>query len=130
MKNNAPNLLSLSRMVATVLVFTLALVNQPWSFLAATVLFFIASVTDFFDGYLARRLHVVSPLGRVSAATHHGSSPAAVSATKTAALKAMSVKGSSTTPTCVSQRSARARIPSRMSVNALAPNSHTTTDQR
>ncbi len=63
MKNNAPNLLSLSRMVATVLVFTLALVNQPWSFLAATVLFFIASVTDFFDGYLARRLHVVSPLG-------------------------------------------------------------------
>ncbi len=63
MKKNLPNLLSLSRLAATVLVFVLVLINQSWSFLAATVLFVVASVTDFFDGYLARRYHVESPLG-------------------------------------------------------------------
>ena len=59
----APNLLSFSRIAATVLVFVLVLVNQPWAFLTSTVVFFLASITDFFDGYLARRYHVVSPLG-------------------------------------------------------------------
>lgn len=63
MKKNLPNVLSLSRLVATVLVFVLVLLDQSWSFLAATGLFFLASVTDFFDGYLARRFQVVSSLG-------------------------------------------------------------------
>src|SRR5438128_3539763 len=63
MKNNLPNLLSLSRLVATILVVTLVLLNQPWSFLVATALFLLASITDFFDGYLARRFKVASPLG-------------------------------------------------------------------
>lgn len=61
--NNVPNLLSFSRILATILVFILALVNQPWSYLVATVIFFFASVTDLLDGYLARRYHLVSPLG-------------------------------------------------------------------
>jgi CDP-diacylglycerol--glycerol-3-phosphate 3-phosphatidyltransferase len=60
---NAPNLLSFSRIVATVLVFVLVIVNQPWAFLTAAVVFFLASITDFFDGYLARRYHIVSLLG-------------------------------------------------------------------
>ena len=59
----APNLLSFSRIVATILVFVLVIVNQPWAFLTAAVVFFLASITDFFDGYLARRYHVVSELG-------------------------------------------------------------------
>jgi CDP-diacylglycerol--glycerol-3-phosphate 3-phosphatidyltransferase len=63
MKKSLPNLLSLSRLVATVLVVAFVLINQPWSFLVATVLFLLASVTDFFDGYLARRFHVASSLG-------------------------------------------------------------------
>ncbi len=63
MKKNLPNLLSLSRLVATALVVAFVLINQPWSFLIATVLFLLASVTDFFDGYLARRFHVGSSLG-------------------------------------------------------------------
>jgi CDP-diacylglycerol--glycerol-3-phosphate 3-phosphatidyltransferase len=58
-----PNILSASRLVATVLVFILVLINQPWAFLVATLLFVLASITDFFDGYLARRLKVVSSLG-------------------------------------------------------------------
>jgi CDP-diacylglycerol--glycerol-3-phosphate 3-phosphatidyltransferase len=60
---NMPNLLSFSRILATILVFVLAIVNQPWSFLIATVIFVLASVTDLLDGYLARRYHLVSPLG-------------------------------------------------------------------
>ena len=61
--SNLTNLLSASRLFATVLVFVLVLVNQPWAFLTATVLFLLASLTDFFDGYLARRLKVVSSFG-------------------------------------------------------------------
>ncbi|GCF09050.1 CDP-diacylglycerol--glycerol-3-phosphate 3-phosphatidyltransferase [Dictyobacter arantiisoli] len=60
---NLPNILSISRLIATVVVFILVLVNQPWAFLLATVLFFLASVTDYLDGYLARRFKVVSSLG-------------------------------------------------------------------
>jgi CDP-diacylglycerol---glycerol-3-phosphate 3-phosphatidyltransferase len=60
---NMPNLLSFSRILATVLVFVLALIDQPWSFVIATVIFFLASMTDLLDGYLARRYHLVSPLG-------------------------------------------------------------------
>ncbi|MBV9231820.1 MAG: CDP-diacylglycerol--glycerol-3-phosphate 3-phosphatidyltransferase [Chloroflexi bacterium] len=60
---NLPNILSLSRLVATVLIFIFVLINQPWAFLIATLLFFLASITDFFDGYLARRLKVTSSLG-------------------------------------------------------------------
>ena len=59
----APNLLSFSRIVATVVVFVLVIVNQPWAFLVAAVAFFLASITDWFDGYLARRYHIVSNLG-------------------------------------------------------------------
>ena len=61
--NNMPNLLSFSRILATILVFVLAIVNQPWSFLVATAIFFLASVTDLLDGYLARRYRLVSPFG-------------------------------------------------------------------
>jgi len=60
---NVPNLLSLSRLVVTIAIFVLVLFNTPWAFLVATALFILASVTDFFDGYLARRYKVVSSFG-------------------------------------------------------------------
>ena len=60
---NLPNILSLSRLLATVAVFILVLINNPAAFLAATVLFALASITDLLDGYLARRFHVSSSLG-------------------------------------------------------------------
>ncbi|HEY7415669.1 MAG TPA: CDP-diacylglycerol--glycerol-3-phosphate 3-phosphatidyltransferase [Ktedonobacteraceae bacterium] len=58
-----PNILSLSRLVATVLVFVLVLIDQPWAFLLALLIFALASATDYFDGYFARRFKVVSNLG-------------------------------------------------------------------
>lgn len=60
---NVPNILSSSRILATVLVFILILINAQWAFLVATVFFFFASITDLLDGYLARKYHLVSPLG-------------------------------------------------------------------
>ncbi|MFL5628194.1 MAG: CDP-diacylglycerol--glycerol-3-phosphate 3-phosphatidyltransferase [Ktedonobacteraceae bacterium] len=61
--NKLPNLLSLSRLVATAAIFVLVLFNTPWAYLIATILFILASITDFFDGYLARRFKVVSSFG-------------------------------------------------------------------
>ncbi|MHB8600262.1 MAG: CDP-diacylglycerol--glycerol-3-phosphate 3-phosphatidyltransferase [Ktedonobacteraceae bacterium] len=60
---NVPNLLSFARLIATALVFIFVIVNTPWAFLLATLFFVLAAATDFLDGYLARRFHVVSPLG-------------------------------------------------------------------
>jgi len=60
---NVPNLLSFSRILATVIVFVLVLINTPWAYLIATLFFVLGSATDFLDGYLARRYKLVSPLG-------------------------------------------------------------------
>ncbi|TMD29895.1 MAG: CDP-diacylglycerol--glycerol-3-phosphate 3-phosphatidyltransferase [Chloroflexi bacterium] len=60
---NVPNILSLSRILATVVIFVLVLIDTPLAFLVATVLFVLGSGTDFLDGYLARRYKLVSPLG-------------------------------------------------------------------
>src|SRR5215472_10323619 len=60
---NLPNILSMSRLIATVVIFILVLVNQPWAFLSATLLFLLAAVTDYLDGYLARKMKAVSSLG-------------------------------------------------------------------
>src|SRR5579863_553118 len=63
MKQQVPNILSASRLVATLLIFVFVLIDQPIFFLIATVLFVLASITDLFDGYLARRFKVVSSIG-------------------------------------------------------------------
>lgn len=63
MKQQIPNVLSASRVVATLLIFVFVLIDQPIFFLIATVLFVLASITDLFDGYLARRFKVVSSIG-------------------------------------------------------------------
>ena len=41
------------------------LLMSPGGYLLALVLFFIAGVTDFFDGYLARKYNAVSQLGQI-----------------------------------------------------------------
>ena len=57
-----PNLLSLARL-ATVPVFVWLFVTDRTN--AAVTLYAIAAWTDFFDGYLARRLNEVSELGKL-----------------------------------------------------------------
>lgn len=60
-----PNLLSLCRiLIIPVLVYLLTFPDRPSSLLAAG-LFLIASVTDYFDGYLARRNKTVSDVGKI-----------------------------------------------------------------
>lgn len=60
---SAPNLLSFSRIVATPILYWLVVSGGRYGFLAAAVLFVAASVTDTLDGQIARRRHLVSPLG-------------------------------------------------------------------
>lgn len=58
---NVPNTLSVARMGLSVVVFVLIGVERY--FLAAAV-FGVAAITDALDGYLARRLNQVTPIGR------------------------------------------------------------------
>ncbi|MGH2456985.1 MAG: CDP-diacylglycerol--glycerol-3-phosphate 3-phosphatidyltransferase [Candidatus Limnocylindria bacterium] len=58
-----PNMLGLSRIVATPVVVVLLLLGFPGSGLLAFVIFGLASATDFFDGRIARARGQVSPLG-------------------------------------------------------------------
>ena len=58
-----PNILSLARLVATAPLVWLILIHTPTAYLWATGLFFLASITDTFDGRIARRYKLVSNLG-------------------------------------------------------------------
>ncbi len=60
-----PNLLSLFRIaIVPVLVYLLTF-SDPRSALLAGFLFLVASLTDYFDGYLARRNRSVSNIGKI-----------------------------------------------------------------
>src|SRR5215831_10180026 len=56
-----PNLLTLSRLPLAVMLFVC--IAQGW-WLAGLVVFVLASLTDWADGFLARRLGQLSALGR------------------------------------------------------------------
>ena len=61
---NTANILTLSRIVAIPLVVACQWFDRPWSPWVAVFLFVAAAVTDWFDGYFARRYHQISRLGR------------------------------------------------------------------
>jgi cardiolipin synthase len=60
-----PNLLTYGRIAAVPLVAGLLLWGGDWARWTALVLFIAAAVTDFFDGYLARKWRQQSELGRM-----------------------------------------------------------------
>jgi CDP-diacylglycerol--glycerol-3-phosphate 3-phosphatidyltransferase len=60
-----PNLLSLFRIAIIPILVYLLTFTGPLSALIAAFLFLIASLTDYFDGYLARRNRTVSDLGKI-----------------------------------------------------------------
>jgi phosphatidylglycerophosphate synthase len=69
-KKHFPNALTLARVVLAAMFFTvLSFYRYPghnsWSLLVAIAVFVAAAVTDFLDGYLARRWKVESAFGRV-----------------------------------------------------------------
>ena len=57
------NLLTISRMALGAFIFIL--LTQTEMYWVAFVLFFIASTTDYFDGYLARKYNHVSQIGEI-----------------------------------------------------------------
>jgi cardiolipin synthase (CMP-forming) len=58
-----PNLLTLSRILAVPLLVALMWDKGHWPWLAAFILYCIAGITDYFDGYLARAQGTVSKIG-------------------------------------------------------------------
>jgi len=57
------NILTLSRILLAAIIFVLLM--SPDRYLMALLLFFLAGVTDYFDGYLARKYNAVSQLGSI-----------------------------------------------------------------
>ncbi len=61
---NLPNLLTLSRIAAIPLVVACFWLDHGWAQWVSASLFAIACITDWFDGYFARRYHQISRFGR------------------------------------------------------------------
>jgi len=64
-KKNIPNVLTAMRAVVTLIVIALFSFEFPWKFEVIFGLFVFGSLTDFFDGYLARRWNIESKFGKV-----------------------------------------------------------------
>jgi CDP-diacylglycerol--glycerol-3-phosphate 3-phosphatidyltransferase len=60
---NIPNLLTLFRIFLIPVFVVIFYLPTPWAHAATAAIFAIAAITDWLDGYLARRLEQVSPLG-------------------------------------------------------------------
>lgn len=61
---NPPNVLTLGRMAAVPLLVILLLFDGPTASLWAAIVFALASLTDWLDGYLARKWDIVTVLGK------------------------------------------------------------------
>lgn len=60
---NLPNLLSLLRVLLIPVLVILYFVPSPNATIWATIIFVLAGITDWLDGYLARRMNLTSPFG-------------------------------------------------------------------
>ena len=64
--NELPNWMTIMRIAITPLIAVLIWIDEPpYGYQLALALYTIASVTDYIDGYMARRLKVESPLGEM-----------------------------------------------------------------
>ena len=59
-----PNILTISRVVVIPIIILLFLIPSDMAILLAGVLFIMAAITDYFDGYFARSMHITSSFGR------------------------------------------------------------------
>jgi len=63
---NIPNYLTIGRIaVIPVIIMTFYLDNSKLAHRIGAILFILASITDFFDGYIARKFNLVSSFGRM-----------------------------------------------------------------
>jgi CDP-diacylglycerol--glycerol-3-phosphate 3-phosphatidyltransferase len=62
---NIPNLLTIARILAIPVIVALVVTGVPFFRWIALALFAAAAITDFFDGFLARALGQISPIGRM-----------------------------------------------------------------
>lgn len=63
--NNLPNQLTLMRIIAVPLVIFFLYLREPLYDYIATALFSLASITDYFDGYFARKLKIETIYGKL-----------------------------------------------------------------
>ena len=61
---NIPNILTVTRIVLSAVVLLVYMLVFPVHYLAATILYFIAGMTDFFDGKIARRDNLITNFGK------------------------------------------------------------------
>jgi len=64
MRLNFPNMLTLGRIAIIPVLVVLFLIHEAWSLWTALALYTLGAITDFFDGYLARRWNMMSAFGR------------------------------------------------------------------
>lgn len=62
---NLPNILTISRIVVIPVIFLTIYIQTSWWYLIAGLLFIIAAITDYLDGYLARSRNELSSFGRL-----------------------------------------------------------------
>ena len=60
---NIPNILTVLRVLLIPIIILLFYLPFQWSYLAASAVFAIAAITDWLDGYLARKLPQSTPFG-------------------------------------------------------------------
>ncbi len=63
---NAPNMITIFRLVCIPIYLVILYINAPWSNIVSWVVFAIASFSDFFDGYLARKYNLVTDFGKIA----------------------------------------------------------------
>ncbi len=64
MKYNLPNMVSLSRILISPFFLILLISEDKFKIKISVLLFVIGAITDFLDGWLARKYHLVSPWGK------------------------------------------------------------------
>ncbi len=62
---NVANQLTIVRIVAIPLYLLVLYINKDWSNVAATLIFILAGVSDFLDGYIARKYNMITDLGKI-----------------------------------------------------------------
>lgn len=65
-KKNIPNIITIFRGLFTLVIITLFLIDAEKYISIILALFIIASISDFLDGYLARKWNVVSDFGKTA----------------------------------------------------------------